>query len=68
MGLRPTILPKAAGTRPDPAVSVPSAKVTIPDATATPDPEEEPPGTRAGSNTLRGVPYGLRTPSARALA
>ena len=42
-GLRPTMLLKAAGTRPDPAVSVPSANVTRPLATATADPELDPP-------------------------
>ena len=56
VGFNPTMLPKAAGTRPEPAVSVPSAKVTIPAATAQPDPEDEPPGTRSASNTLRGTP------------
>ncbi len=43
MGFRPTMLLKAAGTRPDPAVSVPRAKETSPPATATADPELEPP-------------------------
>ena len=52
VGLSPTMLPSAAGTRPDPAVSVPSAKVTCPAATATPDPELEPPATYLASNTL----------------
>ena len=37
------MLLNAAGTRPDPAVSVPSAKLTRPAATATPEPELEPP-------------------------
>jgi hypothetical protein len=44
-GFSPTMPFNAAGTRPDPAVSVPSASVTIPRATATADPEEDPPGT-----------------------
>ena len=44
-GLRPTILLKAAGTLPEPAVSVPSAKAASPAATATAEPEEEPPDT-----------------------
>jgi hypothetical protein len=43
VGLRPTRLLNAAGTRPEPAVSVPSAKLTSPAATATADPELEPP-------------------------
>jgi hypothetical protein len=38
------MLLKAAGTRPDPAVSVPSAKLTSPAATAAAEPELEPPG------------------------
>ena len=44
VGLRPTTLQKAAGIRPDPAVSVPRAKLTSPVATATADPELDPPG------------------------
>ena len=36
---------KAAGTRPDPAVSVPSAKLARPDATATAEPDDDPPDT-----------------------
>ena len=56
VGFRPTMLPNAAGTRPDPAVSVPSAKVTMPAATAQPLPDEDPPGTSVASNTLRGTP------------
>src|SRR5690348_1704879 len=45
LGFRPTRLLKAAGTRPEPAVSVPSATSTSPAATATADPELDPPGT-----------------------
>ena len=63
VGFSPTMLPNAAGTRPDPAVSVPSAIGTIPAATATADPDDDPPGTSAASNTLRGTPYGLRVPT-----
>ena len=44
-GFNPTMLFRPAGTRPEPAVSVPSAKVTRPCATATADPLLEPPGT-----------------------
>jgi hypothetical protein len=44
VGLTPTMFVKAAGTRPEPAVSVPSAKLTSPAATATAEPELEPPG------------------------
>jgi hypothetical protein len=63
VGFSPTTFPNAAGTRPEPAVSVPSATGTMPAATAQPEPEDEPPGTRAASNTLRGTPYGLRVPT-----
>src|SRR3954468_21126895 len=47
VGLKPTRWLKAAGTRPDPAVSVPSAKATRPAATATAEPELDPPLTQA---------------------
>ena len=43
VGLTPTMPLKAAGTRPLPAVSVPSAKGTTPAATATALPELLPP-------------------------
>ena len=45
-----------AGTRPDPAVSVPSAKGTSPAATATAEPELEPPLMRVASPTQLGRP------------
>ena len=45
-----------AGMRPDPAVSVPSVTGTRPVATATPEPELDPPGISAGSSGLRGTP------------
>ena len=44
VGLIPTIPLQAAGTRPEPAVSVPRARSTIPVATATADPLLDPPG------------------------
>ncbi len=56
VGLSPTMPLKAAGTRPEPAVSVPRATSTSPRATATADPELEPPLTRSGSATERGAP------------
>ncbi len=56
VGFRPTMLLKAAGTRPDPAVSVPRAKLTRPAATATADPELDPPGMKRASKGLRGTP------------
>jgi hypothetical protein len=43
LGFQPTRLLNAAGTRPDPAVSVPSAKLASPSATATAEPLLEPP-------------------------
>src|SRR5688500_6187246 len=43
VGFRPTTLLKPAGTRPEPAVSVPKATGTQPKATATAEPEEDPP-------------------------
>jgi len=55
LGFSPTILLSAAGMRPEPAVSVPSAKVTSPRATATADPEDDPPGTSAGSMLFLGT-------------
>ena len=56
LGFKPTILFKPAGTRPEPAVSVPSASGTMPLATATAEPELEPPGTSSLLNALRGTP------------
>ena len=43
LGFRPTMLLSPAGTRPEPAVSVPSAKSTAPVATAYAEPELDPP-------------------------
>ena len=42
--------------RTEPPVSEPRAKSTIPPATATAEPLEEPPGTRPGALGLTGVP------------
>src|SRR5213076_3002351 len=42
VGFKPTMSLKAAGTRPEPAVSVPRAKATSPLATATAEPELDP--------------------------
>src|SRR5215468_8932332 len=56
LGFKPTMLLNPAGTRPDPAVSVPSASGTRPAATATAEPELEPPGLSCGSNGLPGTP------------
>ena len=63
VGFSPTRLLSPAGIRPEPAVSVPSAKETMPRATATAEPDEEPPGTIAGSKLLRGTGKGVRTPT-----
>ena len=49
--LSPTIPQKAAGKRTEPPVSVPIAQGTIPEATAAPEPLDEPPGTRATSSS-----------------
>ena len=57
---------KLAGTRTEPPVSVPSAVSQMPAATAAAEPDEEPPGTRPGAATLRGVPskaFSPRMPS-----
>src|SRR5271167_4334043 len=56
LGFNPTILLNIAGTRPLPAVSVPSANGTMPAPTATPEPELDPPGMSFASNRLRGAP------------
>ena len=56
LGLSPTMLLSPAGTRPEPAVSVPSASGTRPAATATAEPELDPPGISFGLNALRGMP------------
>ncbi len=45
VGLMPTMSLKPAGMRPEPPVSVPSANATWPAATATAEPELEPPET-----------------------
>ena len=62
VGLSPMRLWNAAGTRPDPAVSVPSAKLTQPWATATDEPELDPPEMKSGSKAFRHAPYGERVP------
>ncbi len=53
---RPTTPQQAAGVRTDPPVSVPSATSAPSVATATADPDDEPPGMRAGSSGFTGVP------------
>ena len=56
LGFKPTMLAKAAGTRPDPAVSVPSESGTSPAPTANAEPVLEPPGMSFGSNKFRPTP------------
>ena len=56
VGLSPTILLKPAGTRPEPAVSVPRAKATRPRATTLAEPELEPPLTYSASKLLGTAP------------
>src|SRR4051794_9780420 len=63
VGFIPTSPLNAAGTRPLPAVSVPSASGTTPAATATALPELLPPLTWAAENTLLQAPYGERVPT-----
>ena len=56
VGLVPTMLLKAAGIRPDPAVSVPKLKQTKPRATTDAEPELEPPLTYLGLKVLGTAP------------
>ena len=53
---RPTIPQHAAGTRIDPAVSVPKATSASPLASATAFPDEDPPGIKSRSSGFTGVP------------
>src|SRR5260221_13912666 len=62
-GFRPTRLLNAAGTLPEPAVSVPSAKPAMPSATATAEPELEPPLMESGRKALRPAPEGEGGPA-----
>jgi len=56
VGFIPTMPLNAAGTRPLPAVSVPSASGTMPAATATAEPDELPPLTCRSDATLWQAP------------
>ena len=56
VGLNPNSPFSAAGTRPEPAVSVPSANGTSPAATATAEPELEPPLIKLRLCTARHAP------------
>ncbi len=58
LGFSPTMLLSMAGTRPEPAVSVPSASGTSPAETATADPELDPPGMRSLQHRIDGNAIG----------
>src|SRR6202040_1215130 len=55
LGFSPTMLLSMAGTRPEPAVSVPNASGTNPADTATADPELDPPGMRSPRKGFLGM-------------
>ena len=63
VGFSPTILLNAAGTRPEPAVSVPNANGTNPRATTLAEPELEPPLTYLELNVFATIPKGERVPT-----
>ena len=56
LGLKPTMPHSPAGMRTEPPVSVPIAISHMPSAAVTAAPDEEPPGSRARSLGLPGVP------------
>ena len=56
LGLSPTTPDHEAGIRTEPPMSVPSASGTHPEATAAPDPPEDPPGVRVSSQGFRVTP------------
>ena len=55
MGFSPTVPQKAEGSLTEPPVSVPTAALAMPAATAAAEPPLEPPGTRSRSHGLRVV-------------
>ena len=63
VGFSPTILLWPAGTRPEPAVSVPKLNGTWPLATVTDDPELDPPLIYSGLKLFFTAPKGERTPT-----
>ena len=63
VGLIPTMPCRPAGTRPEPAVSVPIAMSASPVATATADPELDPPLMNSGLRLSGTAPYGERVPT-----
>jgi hypothetical protein len=56
LGLKPTMPQSAAGIRTEPPVSLPIAISAMPSPTVTAAPDDEPPGMRARSHGLPGVP------------
>jgi hypothetical protein len=63
VGFHPISSWNAAGTRPEPAVSVPKEKAHKPAATEEALPELDPPGRNSASTAFRATPYGLRVPT-----
>lgn len=63
VGFKPIKLFKAAGTRPEPAVSVPRAMGTIPSATTLAEPVEEPPDTCLSLKARAVLLYGDLVPT-----
>src|SRR5215468_5953265 len=63
VGLIPTMPCSPAGTRPEPAVSVPIAISASPVATATADPALDPPLMNSGLRLSGTAPYGDRVPT-----
>ena len=57
LGLSPAMPHSAAGIRTEPPMSEPSASGTQPEATAAPEPPEDPPGERSGFHGLRVMPH-----------
>src|SRR5262249_58206832 len=63
VGLIPTMPCRPAGTRPEPAVSVPIAMSASPVATATAEPALDPPLMNSGLRLSGTAPYGERVPT-----
>src|ERR671923_2267144 len=64
VGFKPTTPQKEAGLRTEPPVSLPVAQVTRCAASATPEPELDPPGTISVFHGLRAVPNTSMLPEA----
>ncbi len=63
VGFNPIKLFKAAGTRPEPAVSVPNESGTKPLPTTDAEPADEPPETCLSLKTQGVIPYGDLVPT-----